>query len=79
MFKKVYECDFINPLFEDDRHFVAVWLVDDGDTKAYILQEDSHLKEFEEKALCELKIKISMISNHYSLWGYESELLKNEL
>lgn len=44
-FQKVYDCDFTNPLFEDDRHFIAVWLIEADDTKAYILQEDSHLKE----------------------------------
>lgn len=50
-FQKVYDCDFVNPIFEDDQHFIAVWLVEADGDKAYILQEDSHLKEFDEKSL----------------------------
>ena len=78
-FQKVYDRDFVNPLVEDDRHFIAVWLVEADDTKAYILQEDSHLKEFEETTLCELKATINMLSSRYALWGYKSETLKDEL
>lgn len=78
-FRKVYDCDFINPLFEDDRHFIAVWLIEDEDTKAYVLQEDSHLKEYKEGSMCELKATICQLATRYEIWGYKAELLKNDL
>ena len=79
LFQKVYDRDFINMLDEDDRHFIAVWLVKDEDDRAYVLQEDSHLKEYEESSICELKDTISKLATRYELWGYKSEILKNEL
>lgn len=79
LFQKVYDLDFINSHDEDDHHFIAVWLIEVDDTKVYILQEDSHLKEYEETTICELKSTINMLASRYALWGYKSEILKDEL
>ena len=70
-----------NCLFEDDKHLLAVWLFEDEERgiKVYILQEDTHLKEFPSNALCELKLTVSLKATHYAMNGYEKELVKNEL
>lgn len=79
MLEKVYDCDFVNPQNEEDKHFITVWLIEVEGCRAYLLQEDSHLKEFAVDSLRALKDTVNVLATHYEIWEYEPELLKNEL